>query len=142
MTTNEELHARIGDRNLATRFLETLGRNPGTTVLRWKETDGTWRTSTIEELADVTARLVTGLQDLGVGHGDRVVLMIRNRPEFHPIDIAVLFCGATPISIYNSSAPDQIEYVVNDCGAKVAIVEDADFLSKFLKVAESTPSIE
>ena len=68
--------------------------------------------------------------------------MIRNRPEFHPIDLAVLFCGATPVSIYNSSAPEQIEYVVNDCGASVAIVEDSGFLERFLKVKESIPSIE
>ena len=44
------------------------------------------------------------LRDLGVGRGDRVVLMMRNRPEFHVADVAVLLLGATPISIYNSSA--------------------------------------
>ena len=62
--------------------------------------------------------------------------MIRNRAEFHPLDLAMMFCGATPVSIYNSSAPEQIEYLVNDCGAKVAIVEDSGFLERFLKVRD------
>ena len=42
--------------------------------------------------------------------------MMRNRPEFHIADIAVLLLGATPISIYNSSAPDQVQYLVGHCG--------------------------
>ncbi len=73
---------------------------------------------------DFAARLTTALKDLGVGRGDTVVMMIRNRQEFHALDLAVLFCGATPVSIYNSSAPDQIQYLTNDCGAKVAILEE------------------
>jgi long-chain acyl-CoA synthetase len=69
-------------------------------------------------------------------------LMLRNRAEFHPLDLAVLFRGATPVSIYNSSAPEQIEYLVNDCGAKMAIVEDAGFLERFMKVRSEMPTIE
>ena len=96
----------------------------------------------LEELAALTARLTAGLQNLGVGHGDTVVMMMRNRPEFHAIDLAVLFCGATPVSIYNSSAPEQIEYLVNDCKAKVAIIEDSGFLERFLKVRAEMPTLE
>jgi long-chain acyl-CoA synthetase len=142
MTTSHELDARIAGRNLPTRFLTNLERNRDVTVLRWKDAGGEWQSWTLGDLADVTARLVTGLRGLGVGHGDRVVLMVRNRPEFHPLDLAVLFCGATPISIYNSSAPDQIEYLVNDCGAKVAVVEDSGFLERFWKVKDAMPTLE
>ncbi len=85
----------------------------------------------------MTARLVTGLAGLGVGKGDTVVLMLKNRPEFHALDLAALFLGATPVSIYNSSAPEQIEYLVNDCKAKVAVVENDAFLERFLKVRSS-----
>ncbi len=140
--TSAELHDRIHGDNLPKRFLANLERNGSVEVLRWKTSSGEWAAWTLSELADVTARLVAALQDLGVGSGDRVVLMIRNRPEFHPIDLAVLFCGATPVSIYNSSAPDQIQYLVNDCGAKVAILEDAGFLERFDAVADQLPTLE
>ena len=60
--------------------------------------------------------------------------MMRNRPEFHVADMGILLCGATPISIYNSSAPEQIQYLASHCDAAVAIVEDVDFLERFLKV--------
>ena len=142
MTTSRELDERIGGETVTTRFMENLEQNADRTVLRWKDPAGEWNEWTLGEMADLTARLTSGLRQLGVGTGDRVVLMIRNRPEFHPLDLAVLFCGATPVSIYNSSAPDQIEYLVNDCGAKVAIVEDSGFLERFAKVSASTPSID
>jgi long-chain acyl-CoA synthetase len=142
MTTSQELHDRIAGSNLAKRFLANLERNAGVEVVRWKDADGSWQSWTLQDLADVTARLVTGLAGLGVGKGDTIVLMLRNRAEFHALDLAALFLGATPVSIYNSSAPEQIEYLVNDCKAKVAVVEDDGFLERFLKVRESLPSLE
>jgi long-chain acyl-CoA synthetase len=142
MTTQNELDASVAGRTVATRFLETVDRRGDTAVLRWKQPDATWAEQTLNEVADTTARLVTGFRRLGVGRGDRVVLMMRNRPEFHPIDLAVLFCGATPVSIYNSSAPDQIDYLVNHCGAKIAVVEDDGFVARFDAVRDRLPSLE
>src|SRR5437868_5546776 len=67
--------------------------------------------------------------------------MLRNRPEFHVTDMAVLLAGATPISIYNSSSPDQIQYLTSHSDAVVAIVEDVDFLERFLKVRPELPAL-
>jgi long-chain acyl-CoA synthetase len=142
MTTSQELNDRIVGQNLAKRFLTNLDANADVEVVRWKDAAGAWHGWTMTELADVTARLATGLAGLGVGKGDTVVLMLRNRPEFHALDIAVLFLGATPVSIYNSTAPEQIDYLVNDCKAKVAVVEDDAFLERFLKVRESLTTLE
>ncbi len=142
MTTSQELQDRIAGSNLPKRYLTNLERNAAVEVLRWKDADGAWQSWTLQELTDVTARLATGLAGLGVGKGDTVVLMLRNRPEFHALDLAVLFLGATPVSIYNSSAPEQIEYLANDCKAKVAVVEDTGFLERFLKVRSSLPTLE
>ncbi len=141
MTTGSDLDARIDGQNVPMRFLSNLERNADVTVLRWKDGDD-WAGWTLGELAEVTARLAAGLASLGVGRGDTVVMMLRNRPEFHALDLAALFLGATPVSIYNSSAPEQIDYVVNDCRAKVAIVEDDGFLERFLKVRGALPTIE
>ena len=50
--------------------------------------------------------------------------MLGNRPEFHIADLAAMTLGATPFSIYATSSPEQIAYVVGDAKAKVAIVEE------------------
>ena len=139
--TSEELHARIVGQNVPKRFLANVERNGDVEVLNWKNADGAYESMTLAELADQTARLTAGLKDLGVSHGDKVVMMMRNRQEFHGLDLAILFLGATPVSIYNSSAPDQIQYLINDCGASVAILEDGAFLERFDAVREQIPTI-
>ena len=68
-------------------------------------------------------------------------MMLNNRPEFIPIDLAAVSLGAVPFSIYQTSSPEQIQYVVSDAGAKVAIVETV-FLEIFDKAREELPEIE
>lgn len=138
----EEIDASIAGQNVQQRFLASAKGRPDAVVLRWKDPTGEWASWTNAGLMDQTARLVTALKELGVGKGDRVVLMLTNRPEFHPLDLAVLFCGATPVSIYSSSAPEQIDYLVNHCGAKVAIVENASFVDRFEAVRSNLTSLE
>ena len=69
--------------------------------------------------------MAAGLSALGLRRGERVALMLRNRPEFHIADMGVLLAGGTPVSIYNSSPPDRIAYVLDHAGARLAVVEDA-----------------
>jgi long-chain acyl-CoA synthetase len=140
--TSQDLHDRIVGHNLPKRFLHNVARNGDVEVLNWKAADGSWESMTLAQMAEDTARLTAALKDLGVARGDKVVMMIRNRQEFHALDAAVLFCGATPVSIYNSSAPDQIQYLINDCGASVAILEDSGFLERFESVREKIPTIK
>jgi long-chain acyl-CoA synthetase len=142
MMTSQEIDQAVAGQTVATRFLANLERNAEVEVLRWKDDNGDWQVQTLAQVADDVARLTTGLRNCGIGKGDRVVLMMSNRPEFHAIDLAVLFCGATPVSIYNSSAPDQIDYLVNHCGAKMAILENDGFKARFDAVGDRLGTIE
>jgi long-chain acyl-CoA synthetase len=66
---------------------------------------------------------------------------MRNVVAFHIVDMAAVFCGATPISIYNSSAPEQVAYLAGHCEAKVAVVEDDGFAERFTKVRSDLPTL-
>jgi len=124
---------------IAREFVAALDSRRDRVALRWRDADGTWLSWTTAELADRVARAAVGLRELGVRPGQRVLLMLRNIPEFHVADLAVLFCGATPVSIYNSSAPEQIAYLAGHAEAGVAIVEDAGFLARFDPVRDRLP---
>jgi long-chain acyl-CoA synthetase len=46
-----------------------------------------------------------------------------NRPEFHLVDTAAIHLGATPFSVYNTSSPEQIEYMLAHSGSRVVVCE-------------------
>jgi long-chain acyl-CoA synthetase len=141
MATSDELAAAIAGQTIPGEFAKTAAHRADLTALRWRTPDGGWGEWTWREYADRAARLAGGLRGLGIERGQRVVLMLRNRPEFHVADIAVLLAGATPISIYNSSSPDQIQYLTSHSDAAIAIVEDVDFLERILKVRPELPGL-
>ena len=130
-----EIAALVEGETVPTRFRATVGARAGEVALRWKDGDD-WASWTWAEYAERAARVAAGLEALGVRPGDRVVLMMRNRPEFHLSDMGVMLAGATPISVYNSSSPEQIAYLAGHCHARVAIVEDDGFLRRLLSVRD------
>jgi long-subunit acyl-CoA synthetase (AMP-forming) len=93
------------------------------------------------ELRDLVHRIAGGLAKLGLRKGDTVALMLNNRHEFIPCDLAAVSLGGVPFSIYQTSAPEQIEHVVADAESRFAIVEKA-FLERFLEARKRLPNLE
>jgi long-chain acyl-CoA synthetase len=141
MATSEELAAAVRGHTVPGQFVKTAARRADLTALRWRTADGGWGEWTWRDYAERAARAAGGFAALGVERGERVVLMLRNRPEFHVADMGALLAGTTPVSIYNSSAPDQIQYLASHSDAVVAVVEDVDFLERFLKVRPELPAL-
>ena len=127
-----------GARTIAAAFRETVERSPDRVAVRTKddEVSLTWA-----QLRDRVDALAGGLAKLGVKRGDTVALMLSNRPEFHLADLAAMTLGATPFSIYATSSPEQIAYVVGDAKARVALVEEA-LLANFAKARDDLPELE
>ncbi|MDT5153967.1 MAG: long-chain acyl-CoA synthetase [Mycobacterium sp.] len=70
-------------------------------------------------------RVATGFASLGLGHGDTLGLLLSNRPEFHVADAGALLLGATPFSMYNTSAPEQLAHLIADAGCRIVVTEAA-----------------
>src|SRR5215207_4508306 len=63
-----------------------------------------------------------GLSALGVRKGDRVALLSENRPDWSVADLAILSLGAVNVPIYTTQAPEQVQYILEDSGARVLFV--------------------
>jgi long-chain acyl-CoA synthetase len=112
---------------IAEAFRITASTHPDRVAVRTRDDEVSLTWSELRERVDA---LAGGLASLGVRRGDTVALMLSNRPEFHIADLAVMTLGATPFSIYQTFTREQIEYVVGDAGAKVAMIEAA-FAERF-----------
>jgi long-subunit acyl-CoA synthetase (AMP-forming) len=107
-------------------------------ALRLKDTD---YEASFAEYAEKVRKRTAGLAALGVKRGDTVGFMLVNRPALHLTDCAAMHLGATCFSVYNTSSPEQVEYVVADAGNTVLVTEQA-FLDTVLEAREKVEGLE
>ncbi len=93
------------------------------------------------EYAERVRLIAAGLAAVGVRAGDTVGLMLTNRPETVLVDSAAMHIGAIPFSIYNTSSPEQIEYLLGHARCPVVVTEP-QFAGVVLDVAGRVPTIE
>jgi long-chain acyl-CoA synthetase len=122
---------------LCAAFQKTAAAHPEAVALRTPDDSVslTWG-----EYAARVRKVAAGLAALGVARGDTVAIMLTNRPEFHVVDAGALHAGATPFSVYNTLATDQIGYLFSNAANKVVITEQ-QFLEK-LVLANSAGQVE
>jgi long-chain acyl-CoA synthetase len=137
----EEILAAEGGRTLIDVFMATCADHGEKPALVIKDGDG-FRTWTWTEYRREASEVAMAFRHAGVDHGDFVALMMTNRPEHVISDIGVLLAGGTPVSIYNTLTAEQVRYVADNCEARVAIVEDADLLGKWLAIRDQLPALE
>jgi long-chain acyl-CoA synthetase len=107
-------------------------------ALRFKDSDyeASWA-----DYAEAVRKRAAGLAKLGVKRGDTVGFMLVNRPALHLTDAAAMHLGATTFSIYNTSSPEQVEYLVRDAANRV-IVTEQEFLDTVLAARELVNTLE
>jgi long-chain acyl-CoA synthetase len=93
------------------------------------------------EYAERVRRMAGGLAARGIGHGDTVAMMLTNCPETLIVDSAALHIGAIPFSIYNTSAPEQIEYLLGHAECRIVVTE-TQFSDRVLTASERLPALE
>ena len=135
-TTPEQ--SAVDAATVAEALRRTAASHPEMVALRTPDDAVTLTWAEVLERVDA---LAGGLARLGVSRGECVAIMLSNRPEFHIADLATVTLGATPFSIYVTYPADEIEFLITDSGARVAIVEQA-FLPVILQARQNLPELE
>lgn len=105
---------------LPAAFQHIAAVEPAAVALR---TPGDAQTLTWSDYAAQVRAFAAGLDGLGVRRGDTVALMMGNRIEFYPLEVATQHLGGTSFSIYNTLPADQLNHVLGNAGARVVICE-------------------
>ncbi|HET7646356.1 MAG TPA: long-chain fatty acid--CoA ligase [Candidatus Limnocylindria bacterium] len=141
--------------NLVELIARAVDTYPTNEAMRWKPSkaqraepgaeatdDGGWVHRSYREMWDWVTELSLGLRHLGLADGDRFCIISRTRPEWVIADFAGLALGAVSCPIYPQSEAGQAAFVVNNVGAKIVVVENAQQAAKIASVRAQCPTLE
>lgn len=96
---------------------------------------------TYDEFLTRCDRWSAALQALGVGQGDRVAYIAPNTHAHLEAYYAVPQIGAVLVPINYRLLPEDFEYIINHCGAKV-VCADADYLEAIDGIRDTLTGVE
>ena len=111
--------------NMARACCGNWAPDRGRFALYWEDESGAMAAYTYWDLQQAANRLSNALAALGVKRGDRVAIILPQRPETAIAYIAVFQMGAIALPLSHLFGPDALEYRMEHAEASVAIVEPA-----------------
>ncbi len=110
--------------HLSAALHATERRNPQQ-ILFARRLAGGWQDISAREFREQVEALARGFIAAGVAVGDRVGLLAKTRYEWTLCDFALWAIAAVPVPIYETSAPEQVRWILSDSGAVGCVVESA-----------------
>jgi long-subunit acyl-CoA synthetase (AMP-forming) len=124
------------------QILESTARAHASRPALRAKRGGAWQITTWAEYRDQVRQAARGMIALGLEPGKGVAIMGYNRPEWFVADVAAIAAGGLPAGIYTTSTLEQCRYIADHAEAAVAIVENRDYLGRFLEVRSRLPHLK
>ena len=86
---------------------------------------GEWQPITYAEAARQVCNLAENLRALGLGDGDRVVIVSENRPEWCIADLAIMAAGCVTTPAYITNTENDHAHILDDSHARAVVVSSA-----------------
>jgi acetyl-CoA synthetase len=119
--------------NWATDWFDVIARDNDRTALWIVEQDGSEQKVTFAEMADRSNRVAAWLDQVGVGKGDRVILMLGNQVELWEAMLAIAKLGAVIMPTTSALGPVDLEDRIARGEARFVIANTVD-TAKFAHV--------
>jgi long-chain acyl-CoA synthetase len=120
--TNPSLVPAASEGNLTNLIAERAWFEPERITMSRPLGDG-WQQLTAREVENDVRAAAKGFIAAGIHAGDRIAIMARTRYEWTILDFAAWFAGAVVVPIYETSSPEQVDWILNDSGSVGLIVE-------------------
>jgi long-chain acyl-CoA synthetase len=98
---------------------------------------GDWKEITYKQTLLNADAISSYFLEMGIGKSDRLALLIENCPDYIYYDQGLQQIGAVNVSIYPTLSESEIEYILNDSGAKTILVGNHFLFRKILKIANN-----
>ena len=115
--------------------------HPDTHTFLSHKVNDIWEEITYRQALDKIDAISAWFLDIGIQKNDRLALIIENGPDYVYYDQALQQIGAVNTSIYPTLTETEIEYILNDSGAKTIICGNPFLFRKVMKVANNCPEL-
>lgn len=113
------------------------------TALRFKRQPSVgWEDLSWNSLSSLRDRTASALLKLGTTPQNRIAIFSANRPEILITDFAAYAIRAVPISIYSTSTPQQVRYILEDAGISTIFVGDQIQYDAVMQIISDTPVLK
>ncbi|WP_136656405.1 AMP-binding protein [Nitratireductor sp. XY-223] len=103
---------------------------------------GIWQSWTWKQQFEEIRAFSIGLQEIGVGEGDKVAIVGTNRPRLYWTFCAVQALKAIPVPVYADAVAEEMAYVLNHAGVRLAVVQDQEQVDKILSFSDEIPLLK
>ena len=104
--------------------------------------NGKWVNYSIQDYIEHTNALSYALIELGIEKGDKVAMILTNRPEWNMLDMAISQVGAINVPIYPTISEEDYRYILSDCDAKMVIIDGLSVMNKVTNILPDAPNIK
>jgi acetyl-CoA synthetase len=126
--------------NIGVDICDKWAGEPDRLALIYDDAEGKTRNYTFRDFKALSNRLANGLSALGIGRGDRVGILLPQRPETAIAHIAIYKIGAIAIPLFTLFGTDALAYRLENSGAR-GIITDSANLPKVLDIREDLPEL-
>lgn len=120
-----------------------LNNNPLDISITARDTSGSWKSYSSQEVVDASEKAASGLVGLGLKPGDKVTMVVyKNRPEWVIMDFAMQMAGLVSIPLYPTISVGEYEYILKEAEVKAAFCGGGDLLDKLTASKQSVTTLE
>jgi long-chain acyl-CoA synthetase len=101
-----------------------------------------WSEISYKQVLDTSDAISSYFLEMGISNGDRLALIIENSVEWVYYDQGLQQIGGINVSIYPTLSEAEIEYILNDSGARTILAGSPFLFRKILKVANNCPNLQ
>jgi len=121
---------------------ERVRVNPdGPLIARKSSVGGRWRGMSARAFRDQVRQVATGLMALGLEAGSAIGIMAHTSYEWTLLDFAAWEAGLVVVPIYETSSPEQAQWILTDADVRLVVVEDAAMETMLTSLTAAVPEL-
>jgi len=140
MMAEAQVRKAVDTRTLVALFEATAKARGSATAVTFKK-DGAWKEVSWAEVARRARDVADGLASMGVQPGDRIAIIGETQLEWILADLGTLGVGAITVTIYQSNKPHEVQYILENSGARWIFCDTDAQVAKVREVRGQLPEL-